>query len=386
MTKICLLFALCSAFVTAADPATPTQHETAPFIGQIEAAQIAGTGEFDQLTLPALMQQLHVPGLSIAVVRDFKIHWAKAYGVADVATGRLVATDTRFQAASISKPVTAMAAMRMVEAGQLDLDKDINTFLTSWKVPASKLNRKQSVTARSLFSHTSGADDGFGFPGYPPEVALPTVVQILNGQTPSNVGKVLFARAPYTEYKYSGGGTMIMQQAMMDICRCAFEQLMQSTVLMPLQMSNSTFGDLPAAQTAALAHDAQGKRMQAPWHVYPEQAAAALWTTPTDLARFIIEIQTALRAEKAQWLSRQAATDMTTQVQVGPYAVGLQIEQRGPEKFFSHGGSNWGYRAWMTGHISKGYGMIIMTNGDNGMALMNQVADRITNAYGWDKK
>ncbi|WP_449360064.1 serine hydrolase [Alishewanella longhuensis] len=111
-----------------------------------------------------------------------------------------------------------------------------------------------------------------------------------------------------------------------------------------------------------------------------------MWTTPTDLARFIIEIQTALRAEKAQWLSRQAATDMTTQVQVGPYAVGLQIEQHGPERFFSHGGSNWGYRAWMTGHISKGYGMIIMTNGDNGMALMNQVADRITNAYGWDEK
>jgi CubicO group peptidase (beta-lactamase class C family) len=386
MSKVCLLFALCSTFITSAAPATATQHEAAAFIKQIEAAQAAGAGKFDQLTLAALMQQLHVPGLSIAVVKDFKIHWAKAYGVADVATGRLVATDTRFQAASISKPVTAMAAMRMVDAGQLDLDKDINTFLRSWKVPASKLNTQQSVTARSLFSHTSGADDGFGFPGYAPQVALPTVVQILNGETPSNVGKVLFARAPYTEYKYSGGGTMIMQQAMMDLCRCTFEQLMQSTVLTPLQMSNSSFGHMLAAQTAALAHDEQGKRMQAPWHVYPEQAAAALWTTPSDLARFIIEIQTALQAEKNQLLSWQAATDMTTPGRVGPYAVGFQIEQRGQEKFFSHGGSNWGYRAWMTGHVSKGYGMIIMTNGDNGMALMNQVADRITNAYGWEEK
>lgn len=386
MSKVCLLFVLCSALITSAAAATSTHHEAAPFISQIEAVQSAASDEFDQLTLPALMQQLHVPGLSIAVVKDFKIHWAKAYGVADAATGRLVATNTRFQAASISKPVTAMAAMRMVETGQLDLDKDINTFLTSWKVPASKLHRQQSVTARSLFSHTSGADDGFGFPGYAPEMALPTVVQILNGQTPSNVGKVLFARVPYTEYKYSGGGTMIMQQAMMDLCRCAFEQLMQSTVLTPLQMSNSTFGQMLAAQTAALAHDGQGKRMQAPWHVYPEQAAAALWTTPTDLARFIIEVQTALRAEQGQLLSRQAAIDMTTPVRVGPYAVGLQIEQRGQDKFFSHGGSNWGYRAWMTGHVSKGYGMIIMTNGDNGMALMNQVADRITNAYGWDEK
>ena len=384
MTKACLLLPLFSAFLVTAAPATLPPGDAAPFIARIEAVQTAGKGEFDKLTLPALMQQLQVPGLSIAVVKDFKIHWAKAYGLADAKTGRLVDTNTRFQAASISKPVTAMAAMRMVEAGQLDLDKDINTFLTSWQVPVSELTRQQRVTARALFSHTSGADDGFGFPGYAPQAALPTVVQILNGKAPSNVGKVLFARAPYAEFKYSGGGTMIMQLAMMDLCRCAFDKLMQTTVLTPLQMAHSAFEYMPAAQTAALAHDEQGKRMQAPWHVYPEQAAAALWTTPSDLARFIIELQTALRAEKGQLLSRQAATEMTTPVRVGPFAVGLKIEQLGQEQYFSHSGANWGYRAWMTGHLSKGYGMIIMTNSDNGMALMNQLADRITNAYGWD--
>lgn len=379
MTKVCLLLALCSTFMVSAAPDDATSY-----IQQIESAQKTGTGEYDKLSLLALQQQLHVPGLSIAVVKDFKVHWAKAYGVADVASGRLVDSQTRFQAASISKPVTAMAAMRMVEAGQLALDKDINTFLSSWQVPASEFNRQQPVTARSLFSHTSGADDGFGFPGYAPQAPLPTVLQILQGQAPSNVGKVLFARSPYTEYKYSGGGTLIMQQAMMDLCRCAFAPLMQSTVLTPLKMSNSSFEAMSAEQTAALAHDEQGKRMGAPWHVYPELAAAALWTTPTDLARFVIEIQTALRDTKGQLLSRQSANEMTTPVRVGPYAVGLKIEQRGQQKFFSHSGGNWGYRAWMTGHINKGYGMIIMTNGDNGMALMNQVADRISHAYGWD--
>lgn len=383
MQKVGVLFALSSVFLV---PAVSAQQDAAPLIRQIEAAQHAGSGEFDKLTLPALMQQLQVPGLSIAVVQDFKLHWAKAYGVADAASGRIVDTDTRFQAASISKPVTAMAAMRMVEQGQLDLDKDINTFLTSWKVPASELNAQQSVTARSLFSHTSGADDGFGFPGYAPQQALPTVVQILNGQAPSNVGKVLFARAPYQQYKYSGGGTLIMQQAMVDLCRCTFTQLMQSTVLTPLQMNQSSFDAMPAAQTAALAHDEKGKRMTAPWHVYPEQAAAALWTTPKDLAKVVVEMQTALRDAKGQLLSRKAATEMTTPVRVGPFAVGFKIETVGQEKFFSHSGSNWGYRAWMTGHLSKGYGMIIMTNGDNGMALMNQVADRISKAYAWDQK
>ncbi len=384
MTKAGLLLPLFSAFLVTAAPATLPPGDAAPFIARIEAVQTAGKGEFDKLTLPALMLQLQVPGLSIAVVKDFKIHWAKAYGLADVSSGRLLDTNTRFQAASISKPVTAMAAMRMVEAGQLDLDKDINTFLTSWQIPVSEMTRQQSVTARALFSHTSGADDGFGFPGYAPQAALPTVVQILNGQAPSNVGKVLFARAPYAEYKYSGGGTMIMQQAMMDLCRCAFAQLMQTTVLTPLQMANSAFEYMPAAQSAALAHDEQGKRMPAPWHLYPEMAAAALWTTPTDLAKFIIELQTALRTEKGQLLSRQSATEMTTPVRVGQFAVGLKIEQLGKEQYFSHSGANWGYRAWMTGHLNKGYGMIIMTNSDNGMALMNQLADRITNAYGWD--
>lgn len=386
MSKDYLRWSLLSLFIVVAAPATQAQSDTSSLISRIESAQIAGKGEFDAQPLPALMQQLRVPGLSIAVVKDFKIHWAKAYGVADVETGRLVDTNTRFQAASISKPITAMAAMRMVDQGRLDLDKDINTFLTSWQVPKSALTKQQPVTARALFSHTSGADDGFGFPGYAPQEALPSVVQILNGQAPSNVGKVLFARAPYTESKYSGGGILIMQQAMMDLCRCAFDQLMQTSVLTPLQMSNSAFEYMPAMQSAALAHDEQGKRMQAPWHVYPEQAASALWTTPTDLAKFIVEIQTALRDEQGKLLSHTSATNMTTPVRVGPYAVGLKIEQLGQEKYFSHSGSNWGYRAWMTGHISKGYGMIIMTNGDNGMALMNQVADRITNAYGWNSE
>jgi CubicO group peptidase (beta-lactamase class C family) len=386
MTKLCFLLPLFTVFSVFAAPATLLKSDAVALIARVESAQTPGKNELDALALPVLMQKLHVPGLSIAVVKDFKIHWAKAYGVADVATARPVDTDTLFQAASISKPLTAMAAMRMVQEGRLNLDADINTFLTSWKVPASELTRQQPVTARSLFSHTSGADDGFGFPGYEPQMALPKVIQILNGQAPSNVGKVVFARAPYVAYKYSGGGMMIMQQAMMDLCACPFEQLMQTTVLQPLRMSNSFFGPMSAAQTAALAHDAQGGRMQAPWHVYPELAAAALWTTPTDLAKYIVEIQTALRDSQGAVLDRRSATEMTTPVRVGQFGVGLKIEQRGQDWYFSHSGSNWGYRAWMTGHASKGYGMVIMANGDNGMALMNQVADRITNAYDWDSE
>jgi CubicO group peptidase (beta-lactamase class C family) len=366
----------------AAQPALDAQA----LMAQVEGPQSPAKGEFDSLGMAELMQRLKVPGLSIAVVKDFKPHWAKAYGVADVKTGRLVTTDTAFQAASISKPVTAMAAMRLVQEGRLDLDADVNTVLRAWQVPKSELTRERAVTPRSLFSHTSGADDGFGFPGYAPEAKLPTVVEILEGKPPSNVGKVVFARAPFEDYKYSGGGLTLMQLALTEIYGHPFTELMSAKVLGPLQMSHSAFEPAKAAEVDrfALAHDQNGQRMEAPWHVYPEQAAAGLWTTPSDLARFMIEIQTALNGTEGKVLRPASAREMVTPVGVGRYGVGLALDPRGQGWYFLHGGSNWGYRAWFIGHFRRGYGVVIMTNGDSGSALMGQVADRVEAAYHWD--
>lgn len=378
-----LLASICAIGMNAAH----AQDDVETMVAQIEAPQSSSNPALDALGLPALMKRLNVPGVSIAVVKDFKLHWAKAYGVADAKTSRLVNTETRFQAASISKPLTAMATMRLVQERRIDLDANINTMLTSWKVPRSALTRNQAVTPRSLFSHTSGADDGFGFPGYAPNDALPSLVQILDGLPPSNVGKVVFTRAPFESSKYSGGGVLIMQLALTELSGQPFAKFMQASVLGPLQMSNSSF-ELPPTVTdatpTALAHDEQGRRMGPPWHIYPEQATSGLWTTPSDLAKFVIEIQTALRGPKGKLLGQRAAKEMTAPVGVGRYAIGLVIDQRNEGWYFSHSGSNWGYRAWMSGHLRKGYGVIIMTNGDNGMALMNQIADRVEKAYGWD--
>lgn len=345
-------------------------------MARIEGPQ-QGKGKFDRYTLAQLMQKLNVPGVSIAVVRDFKLHWARGYGVADLTTGRAVDTTTRFQAASLSKPVTAMGAVRLAQSGKLDLDADVNTVLTSWKVPAG-------VTPRALLSHTSGAADGFGFPGYQPGAALPAITQILDGQAPSNVGRVTFARAPYEKYQYSGGGYLVMQLAMTDVAQQGFEQLMQSAVLGPLQMAHSSYLQPHDTAQAALAHDKGGKRLGAPWHVYPELAPAGLWTTPSDMARFIIEIQTALRGPGGKVLTRQAARDMVAPAGVGPAGLGLFVGMRGKGWYFTHGGDNAGYKAWMIGHLRKGYGYVILTNGDNGSALIDPLADRIGSAYRWD--
>ena len=171
--------------------------DPASFISRVESAQVPNRQGFDGLTVAQLMERFHVPGVSVAVIKDFKIHWAKAYGVADVGSKRSVEIGSMFQAASISKPVTAMAAMRLVQRGVFALDDDVNRHLKSWRVPASAHTATQPVTPRSLFSHTSGADDGFGFPGYEPSAPRPSVVQVLDGQAPSSLGPVRFARAPF---------------------------------------------------------------------------------------------------------------------------------------------------------------------------------------------
>jgi CubicO group peptidase (beta-lactamase class C family) len=363
------------------------QEDVGPLIARIEAPRTPGAEGPEGLTLEALMARAGVPGVSVAVIQDFDVHWARGWGVADVTSGRPVDVDTRFQAASISKPLTAMAALRLAQEGRLSMDQDVNALLRSWKVPASEHTSGQPVTPRSLFSHTSGADDGFGFPGYDPSLPRPSIVQILNGEAPSNVGPVRFARAPYTAYKYSGGGSAIMQLALTDLTGIPFADLMQTYVLGPLGMANSSY-EQPMPQAlepfAAHAHDGEGAAMSAPWHVYPEQSAAGLWTTPSDLARVVIEVQKAVSGPGGAVLDPATAREMVTPVGVGPYAVGFSVSKRGEGWYFDHTGSNRGFRALLVGHVRKGYGLVVMTNGNGGGTVMNEILARVTAAYGWD--
>ncbi|HSW31299.1 MAG TPA: serine hydrolase domain-containing protein [Longimicrobiales bacterium] len=361
--------------------------DVALLIARIEAPQSPRQRELDSLSLAGIMEHFHVPGMSVAVIQDFKVHWVKSYGVADVETGRAVDEGTLFQAASISKPVTAMAALRLAQEGRFSLDDDVNALLKSWKVPTSALTSGGPVSPRSLFSHSSGSDDGFGFPGYDPSAARPTVVQILNGVAPSNTGPVLFARPPYQAMKYSGGGLTIMQLALTDFTGVPFPELLRQKVLGPLGMEGSTYEQpLPdaIAPKAARAHNGAGLSRVAPWHVYPELAAAGLWTTPSDLARFVIEVQKAYRGPAGAVLTQASAREMIAPVGVGAYSVGLSLERRGEGWYFSHGGSNWGFRALIVGHVRNGYGLAVMTNGDNGSSVVAELQARVAAAYGWD--
>jgi CubicO group peptidase (beta-lactamase class C family) len=361
------------------------QEPIATQIARVEAAQSPNRQGFDPYTIQEMMKLFHVPGVSIAVVRDFKVQWTKTYGAADVVTDAPVTQETRFQAASISKPVTAFAVLRAVDSGKLSLDEDVNNYLKSWKVPVNEYT-EGGVTLRALLSHTSGTGDGFGFPGYNPSAKLPTLEQVLDGKPPSNVGPVFWERPPFTAQKYSGGGIEIVQVVLQDAYGKPFAEIMQELVLGPVGMANSTYEQpLPATadQSAARAHDKDGKVMDAKWHVYPEQAAAGLWTTPTDLAKLGIEVQKALRGE-SKLLSRRTALEMVAPTGTGPFAIGFAIEKRGEGWYFVHDGSNWGFRSDLAMHRLKGYGIVVMTNSDSGGQIISAIEARVAAAANWD--
>lgn len=362
-------------------------NSAAECIRVVEGAQHPDRGGFDSLTLEQLMRRLYVPGLSIAVIDDFSLHWARGYGIADVEAGTGVSTETLFQAASISKPVTAMAMLKAVQDGKFGLDDDINTVLRSWQVPEGPYTRERPVTPRTLASHTSGLGDGLGLFGYEPGVPLPTMVQFLEGQPPSNVGPVRLERPPFEVMKYSGGGTTILQLALTDVFAQPFSQIMRDAVLEPLGMTNSTFEQplSPALdRTAARGHDDKGRSMGSKWRVYPELAAAGLWTTPTDLAKFALEVQRSAQGRSNRVLSRTLVQEMLNPVGIGDFAVGFMIERRGQGWYMRHGGGVSGFACLLHAHKACGYGLVAMTNASNGHTLIEEVLGRVERAYGWD--
>lgn len=329
------------------------------------------------------MAALKVPGISIAVINDGVIEWTRGYGIVEAGSTTRVTPKTLFQAASLSKSVAAMAAMRLVQQGRLALDDDVNARLKSWKVPENEFTATEKVTLRRLLSHTAGLTVS-GFPGYAADAEVPSTIQVLDGQKPANTDPVRVDVVPGSLWRYAGGGFTVMQLLLSNVTGRPFPDLLADMVLKPVGMESSTYEQpLPAALrgTAATAHTADGRPIPGRYHTYPEMAAAGLWTTPTDLARFLLEMQKALRGESAL-LTAETARQMTTVVKEG-YGLGLGVHGTGAAATFGHGGSNAGFKCQMVAFIDKGQGAVVMTNGDQGSRLAQEVLRSISREYGW---
>lgn len=335
-------------------------------------------------SIGARMKDLHVPGASVAVINNGMVEWARGYGVAEAGGKRKVSISTMFQAASISKPVAALGALHLVERGKLSLDEDVNDKLTTWKVPAGAQTFESPVTMRNLLNHSAGTTV-HGFRGYAAGEAVPTLLNLLDGAKPANSDPVRVVTRPGAQWKYSGGGISIAQLAMTSVSRKDFAPLMADIVLNPLGMKHSTFAQpLPASLRGAAAsgHDRSGKPLRGKWHTYPEQAAAGMWTTPSDLARFAIELQQASAGKSDKVISQAMATQMLTRLK-GSYGLGIEVDEVEGEPSFSHGGSNEGYRASLFALTKSGQGAVVMTNGDQGRDLAGDIMRSIAAEYKW---
>lgn len=329
------------------------------------------------------MKFYHVPGVSVALVNGGRIEWARAFGVKDASTGEPVTPETLFQAGSISKPVAALAALRLVEQGKLSLDEDVNVKLISWKVPENEFTKEQKVTLRRLLTHSAGLTV-HGFPGYAADAQVPTLVQVLNGEKPANSPAIRVDTVPGTLWRYSGGGYTIMQQLLIDVTRKPFPELMRQLVLEPAGMKHSTYEQpLPPARAreAATAHDASGQPVKGQFHTYPEMAAAGLWTTPTDLALLAIELQKALAGRSNKLLSKAMAAQALSR-QFETWGLGSQIDVKEGLVRFSHSGSDKGFEAFWAGY-GDGRGLVVMTNAERGSQLALELVRSIAQEYGW---
>jgi CubicO group peptidase (beta-lactamase class C family) len=347
-------------------------------VAQIKGAQPQRHGIADR------MAYYRTPGVSIAVVDGGKLAWARGFGVTERGKPALVTPTTLFQAASISKVVTATATLRLAENGRLSLDTDVNELLTSWRVPESEFTATEKVTLRRILSHSAGTNQ-HGFVGYWKYDKLPTVPQILDGKPPANTPPVRVTAVPGSALSYSGGGTMIQELLLTDVTGKPFPQLMRELVLIPAGMRESTFEQplsSAAAAHASSAHDASGAPLRDRFMVYPEMAAAGLWSTPSDLLAWAMAIADARAGRPLAVLSQASAKAMLTP-QKGPAGLGPFVRGEGRALRFGHPGWTEGFHSELVYFPELGKGAVVMVNGVGGRPLVREILYAIAAEYGW---
>jgi CubicO group peptidase (beta-lactamase class C family) len=345
------------------------------------------TGDGDVWNLSERMKKYNINGLSIAVIHNYKIEWARGYGYADVAKKRRVTEKTLFQAASISKSLNSVGIMKLVQEKKLDLNSDINNYLVTWKFPYDSVSNNKIITLTNLLSHTGGLTTS-GFPGYGKGDTLPTIPQILDGQKPANTKAVRSSVEPGKSFIYSGGGTTISQMIVIDVTHQPYDLFMKENVLDPLGMTASSYTQPPPAareKLLATGYKPDGSEVPGKYHIYPEQAAAGLWTNPTDLCKYVIETQLSFKGE-----SEKVLTPAMTKLRVTPVledaALGTFVNSRvsGSFKYFNHNGGNEGFCCTSIGCLNNGEGVTIMTNTDsNNTAILEEIANSVATVYKW---
>jgi CubicO group peptidase (beta-lactamase class C family) len=378
-----VLFTIATGFDIHAQAVTPSPSDLARKIREVEN-NLVGPIAIENDVPGNILKRMHdygIKGVSIAVIHNYKIEWAQGYGWADDSSKMPVTTRTLFQAASISKSLNGVGVLKLVQENKLNLYVDVNHYLTSWKFPYDSVSKNKKISTINLLSHTAGLNV-HGFPGYARGGNLPTVVQVLNGVPPANSQAVRSMLEPGLRSEYSGGGITISQLIVMDITGIPYAKYMNDQVLKPLGMSNSSYEQPNLGDPVLLAtgYGMDGEEIPGKYHIYPEEAAAGLWTNPTDLGKYIIETQYAYEGRSAKVLNQEM-----TRLRLTPYldknaALGVFIDSSEGTKYFQHGGSNEGFRCQYYGSLEGGNGLVVMVNSDNGM-IIPEIVNSIAKVY-----
>jgi CubicO group peptidase (beta-lactamase class C family) len=337
------------------------------------------------------MRHYNVKGLSMAIVKNYKLVWAKGYGWADEKEKRPVTTATLFKPGSISKSLNAVGVLKLAQDHKLDLYKDINEYLRSWKFPYDSLSNGKKITLANLLSHTGGLSVYGGFPGYNSKGKIPSIPEILDGTAPANTPAVRSLFEPGLKFQYSGGGTIISQLIITDVTKQSYEKFMSDAVFKPMGMIHSYFSAAPPTgdklKKIATGYTKDGAEVKATFNVYPEQAPLGLWTTPTDLCNYLVETQLAYQGKSSKVLNQQMARLHLTPYIDNSSALGTFVQERNGVKYFFHDAGNEGYRGLYFGSVEGGDGLVVFVNSDDGdiiLELLNSVA-AVYNWQGFDK-
>lgn len=378
-----ILFSTQTAAEMVQSPITKDERIARLESGLLPVVAVKGTNA--RMKLEDRMRFYNIPGLSIAVINKGQIEWARGYGVKEAGGSDPVTQTTLFQAASISKPITAMATLNLIEKRKLGLEDEVNSKLVSWKIPESEYTKDTKVTIRNLLDHTSGLTNTIGSYAAD-EKNVPTLVDALEGKSRLKTRPVRVEFVPGSRFEYSGGGFSVLQLLLTDISGITYPDFMQKSVLKPLGMRNSYFQQplqASLAPAAASGHQPDGKVHAGKWRSLPEMAAGGLWTTPTDLARFAIEIQRSVAGKSKKVLSKQTVSQMLTP-RLRDWGLGIMVQGEGRSTHFSHNGWNRGYRSYFVAFTETGQGAVIMMNGDSrGVDLIWEIIRGIATEYEW---
>ncbi|MEU6895245.1 serine hydrolase, partial [Streptomyces sp. NPDC046557] len=314
-----------------------------------------------------------IPGAQLAVIRDGVVTTVEGYGHTGSQQRDPVNPDTLFAAGSLSKHVTTFGVLRLVGDGRLDLDEDINRYLTSWRVPGDP---DVPVTPRLLLSNLAGLA-----PYMPPRdfhrgEAVPTVLDLLDGRPPARTPAVRREHLPGEVFRQNPYNYCILQQALVDMFERPFSAVMQDLVFDPLGMTDSSFDPVFPASSGrpfAHAHDASGEPVEGGYHVYPEAAAGGLWSTAGDLGKLAVQLRHCYLGHSDALVSEPLARQMLTPQSGRPYGWSTVIDNTGADLEFGHGGQAFGYQAMSGLRIHSGDGAVVLTNATTGRELVKHL-------------